>query len=216
MSSQDDEDICCICQIEYGASNQERFTLSCGHHIHASCMLRYCLRTSDERCPICRQAPQRSLRRTQPSGGVIEIPDTDSETETTNEGSSSLDDEPQWLLVPCTARDEAETRLQKAIVKKLLRRATSNRAPKTLKLCLEKHLSLRNDMAVQKKALKHLKSRKTKSVEEALGLHQLLAQRAARASRMYETHFREVLRRCQASKTVRDYFTIHPLAEVFV
>lgn len=216
MSSQGDEEICCICQSEYGASNQERFTLSCGHHIHASCMLRYCLRTSDERCPICRQAPQRSLRRTQPSGGVIEIPDTESEDETSYEESSSFDDEPQWLSIPCTARDAAETRLQKAIVRKLLRRAKSNRAPKTLKLCLEKHLSLRNDVVGQREALKRLKSRRVKSVEEALGLHQLLAQRVMKASRTYETHFREVLRRCQASKTVRDYFTIHPLTEVFV
>lgn len=216
MSSQDDEDICCICQSEYRATNQERFTLSCGHHIHASCMLRYCLRTSDERCPICRQAPQRSLRRTEPSGGVIEIPDTDSDTETTYDSSSSLDAEPQWLSVPCTVRDAEETRLQKAIVKKLLRRAKSNRAPKTLKLCLEKHLSLRNDVVRQREALKQLKSRKTKSVEEALGLHQLIAQRVTRASKTYESHFREVLRRCQASKTVRDYFTIHPLAEAFV
>lgn len=104
--------------------------------------------------------------------------------------------------------------MQKAVVRKLLRRAKSNRAPKTLKLCLEKHLSLRDDVERQREALKKLKSRKTKSVEEALGLHQLLAQKVARASRTYEAHFRKVLRRCQASKTVRDYFAIHPLAEV--
>jgi hypothetical protein len=56
--------------------------------------------------------------------------------------------------------------------------------------------------------------KRSMSVHEALQLHKRLSVELKRALGKYATDFRNILQRCQSSKTVRDYFMLYPLAVV--
>lgn len=225
------EESCCICLGSYDLVGSDRFVLSCGHHIHSSCMLRYCLGTSSRRCPLCRRSPRpwgESSAETSAPGPDTEaleygpLEETDNETEGEIEGETegsddgSESDQPQWLrLTWCAQASSQSMRIQKGVVALLLRRAKSARAPAVLKRCLQRHRALKGEVVKRRRELKQSASSTTRSsIQRAVELHRRLSSEVKKAIRTYQRHHELVLKRCQASSTIRDYFCLYPLQEI--
>ena len=213
------EDSCCICLGSYDPTGSDRFTLSCGHHIHSSCMLRYCLGTASRRCPLCRRSP----RPWNESPDEMPISDQDIEEieESSDEDASGSDDEgdsdqPQWLQLRwCSQTSPRYMRIQKGVVAALLRRAKSARAPAVLKRCLDRHRALLEEVVKRRREFKQSASKMSRvTVQQAVELHRRLSSELKKATRTYQRHHGMVLKKCQSSSTIRDYLCLYPLQEI--
>ena len=212
-----EDDLCCICLVGYG-EERGRYCLPCGHHIHATCMLDYCLRSHQSRCPICRRS-HREEGEDSDDGVSTESPSFEDEEDVNSDSNDSLPDDegedelPFWLRLRWDRyASPRRMKMQKRVARRLLQRACSARAPAVLKRCLDKHRSLYAEVVRSRALLATFAGKKSKlSIGETLRHHRVLKGSVVKARCKHERHLAEVLKRCQSSSTVRDYFALYPL-----
>lgn len=211
-----EDDLCCICLANY-SEPQGRYYLPCGHHIHATCMLDYCLRSHQCRCPICRRSQREE--HDDDDSATTESPSFEDEDGASSDSEASLSDDegedelPFWLRLRWDRlASPRRMKTQKRVVRRLLQRACSARAPAVLKRCLEKHRSLYAAVGRSRALLTTFAGKKSKlSARDVVQQISRLRQGIAKAKQKHERHLAVVLKRCQRSSTVRDYFALYPL-----
>ena len=198
---------CCICLTSLG--EDDICHLRCSHRFHSSCLLTYCF-GGQRRCPLCRCSLERD------DGSVVSPSDFEDDSEEADESQSEDEEAPQWMSLRW--RSDATNRqaqLQKNVAKELLRRGAAARAPAPLKRCLKRHMLLRKEAKVSEQKLKQFFSKKMRvSVDEAMATLKRQTVSLEKIARRYENHFKVVLKTCQQSKSVRQYFLAFPLKEV--
>lgn len=212
-----EDDLCCICLAGY-SEERGRYYLPCGHHIHATCMLDYCLRSHQRRCPICRRS-QREEDDDGDDSASTESPAFEDEEGAMSDSDDSLPDDegedelPFWLRLRWDRHaSPRRMRAQKAVVRRILQRARSTRAPAVLKRCLEQHRSLYAQVVQSRTLLDTFAGKKSKlSARDVVQQTSRLRQGVAKAKQKHEHNLAVVLKRCQRSSTARDYFALHPL-----
>ena len=204
---------CCICLTEY-SENDTPFDLSCGHCVHSDCMLRLCLNGgASVRCPYCRA----SLVVDDEDSGES---DDDFESDVVIGESVPHIEEgpllPQWMRVQWQLLATGRSlRVQEGVVKKLLNRASSKRAPDILKRCANEQKVLQKDLVQARVVVKQSKRGKPcKTVRETLRLLKHKEDQVHKAERRLHAHKKNVLLRCQKSQNVVNYLWFHPLGEV--
>lgn len=202
---------CCICLNEYDAQ-ESPFELSCGHRLHSSCMLRFCLSRAEEpRCPYCR-APVRLGRQ---GDDEDDFPTEDESAEESS--AASLGELPQWQQLSWgrhPPRGHA-LRVRREVVRRMLQRARNKHAPAVLKRCADEHRRLAGALLSAKKdEAKYKGGRAGKTVKETLARLRDKRSATLRAEQRLGAHLKRVLNRCQGSHAVVEYLRAHPLAEV--
>lgn len=207
---------CCICLSEYG-ENETPFQLACGHRVHSDCMLRLCLCSRDSaRCPYCRASL--ATRLLESEDDFEGLSDSGSESEE-NEPDANIEEGPelpQWMALIWTPfATGILLRRQEGVVKNLLKRAGSKRAPDVLKRCSEKQKQLQKDLVEARALVKKMKrGRACQTVQQTLRLLKRQENGVRTAERRLHAHKREVLHKCQKSQTTVNYLWLHPLADV--
>lgn len=212
-----EDDLCCICLAGY-SEERGRYYLPCGHHIHATCMLDYCLRSHQRRCPICRRS-QREEGEDSDDGASTESPSFEDEEDANSASDDSLPDDegedefPFWLRLRWDRyASPRRMKMQKRVARRLLQRACSARAPAVLKRCLDKHRSLYAEVVQRRALLATFAAKKSKlSARDVVQQTSRLRQGVAKAKQKHEHNLAVVLKRCQRSSTVRHYFALYPL-----
>lgn len=209
---------CCICLSEY-ATSESPFELSCGHCVHAGCMLRLCLNRGEEaRCPYCRAQVhiQTSHSMNIPTEEEsTNVPTEDESVDSSSDGSE-VEEMPQWQRLAFGRHTTMHMlRIRKQVMKKLFQKGRNKGAPLLLKRCSEEQKRLTDALlAATREVAKYKTSGSRKPVREALfGLKEREAA-VEKAARRISVHSRKALMRCVGNRSVRDYLRQHPLVEV--
>jgi len=198
--------MCCICLTEYG-ENEIPFELSCGHQIHSECMLRLCLNDmSSVRCPYCRASLNNENSASEDSN------DSDADTEIVEVVAPPM---PQWMRLRWQPLATGRSmQIQECVVKKLLSRASSKRAPDVLKRCYIEQKQLKKNLESARARVKQCKRGKScRTVRETLQLLKKIENLVLIAERRLRAHMKAVLTRCQRSQNVVNYFWLYPISD---
>jgi hypothetical protein len=146
------------------------------------------------------------------------LSDSGSESEE-NEPDANIEEGPelpQWMTLIWTPfATGILLRRQEGVVKNLLKRAGSKRAPDVLKRCSEKQKQLQKDLVEARALVKKMKrGRACQTVQQTLRLLKRQENGVRTAERRLHAHKREVLHKCQKSQTTVNYLWLHPLADV--